>query len=364
MKVAFRVDASLLMGSGHVMRCLTFANALTSAGAECHFLCRAHPGHLLSQIESNGHSVHILHGEQNDQENASPLAHSAWLGSSQTQDAIISKEILLTLLPDWLIVDHYALDSVWEELVISCCKKLMVIDDLADRNHICDVLLDQNIGREETDYSKKVSDKCKLLIGPKYALLRPEFQYMREVSLNRRSGSQVNNLLITMGGVDKDNMTGRILEALKLCKLLPNCSINVVMGANAPWLSEVRRISESMPWPTEVHTNIADMAEKMCKSDLAIGAVGSTSWERCCLGLPTLMVILAENQVAVARHLNSIGAGYLIENGEQLSLDLVDVFSRIDEDPNFLRTMSENSAKIVNGEGCNILVDIFSSIKL
>lgn len=354
MKIAFRVDASLRIGTGHVMRCLTLADALTADGAECHFLCREHPGHLIEAVRTRGYYVHVLPPPSANisapQEASHLPAHVDWLGINWQDDARQSRAVLEDLAPDWLIVDHYALDKSWEQQGVPQACRLMVIDDLADREHSADLLLDQNLGRQAADYAELVPNNCTRLIGPRYALLRPEFARLREKSLARREQPQLKKLLITMGGVDKDNATGQVLEALASCALPRDCRIGVVMGGNAPWLGQVKAQAAAMPWPTEVDVNVSDMAERMTQADLAIGAAGSTSWERCCLGLPTLMVILAENQRIIANTLQAMGAAKLIEDSETLELAL----------PNALRTllvpvaltkMNQAAAEITDGQG-------------
>jgi len=323
-RIAFRTDASLDIGTGHVMRCLTLAEALTASGAECRFICREHPGHLIEHIRSKGYRLHALPVEEKGgayqpMDNAS-YAH--WLGSSWETDATETKAILMEQMPDWLVVDHYALDARWEQALQGSYKKLMVIDDLADRFHACDLLLDQNLGREPGDYEARVPARCRCLIGSRYALLRPEFAALRECSLQRRQTPELKRLLITMGGVDQSNATGKVLEALKACPLPFDCQITAVMGASAPWLEQVRSLAATMPWTTTVRVNISDMAQVMADSDLAIGAAGSTSWERCCLGLPTLLVILAANQEKGAIALQQKGAVSLIGKIEKALLVL------------------------------------------
>lgn len=317
MNVAFRVDASFDIGIGHVMRCLTLADALREHGANCHFICRDHPGHLLDHIRQRGFSVHALScckpvERPKDESGASQPAHAHWLGCDWTTDANQTGELLSKPQPDWLVVDHYALDTQWEQALKGHYKKLLVIDDLADRPHACDVLLDQNLGREAKDYAVLVPNHCTVLVGPHYALLRPEFAALREYSLRRREVPALKRILITMGGVDQPNATGKVLEALRDCALPADCRFTVVMGAQAPWLEQVRTLAAALPWPIEVRVNINDIAQVMADSDLAIGAAGSTSWERCCLGLPTLLVVLAENQWAGARALQTQGAALLL----------------------------------------------------
>jgi UDP-2,4-diacetamido-2,4,6-trideoxy-beta-L-altropyranose hydrolase len=215
-----------------------------------------------------------------------------------------------------LVVDHYALDEYWESRLRPFCRHLVVIDDLADRRHDCDLLLDQNLGRLPSDYLGRVPEACTLLVGPRYALLRPEFAMLRGYSLKRRSQPGLRNLLITMGGVDQSNVTCQVLEMLKQCAMPEEVRISVVMGPQAPWLAQVRECAQSMPWTTNVLVNISDMAQCMADSDLVIGAAGSTSWERCCLGVPTLMVVLAENQWPSARALQAAQAVELLGDAE------------------------------------------------
>lgn len=314
MRVFFRVDASLQIGTGHVMRCLTLAEALRERSADCRFICRRHPGNLIKEIEQRGFDVEILPYDRNwtETDAASPV-HAAWLGEDWEADAEQTKVGVGGTAADWFIVDHYALDARWERALSPHFRKLMVIDDLADRPHACDLLLDQTLGRDASDYHSLVPDGCHLLCGSQYALLRPKFADLRQYSLQRRARPALRELLITMGGVDKDNATGQVLQALRSCPLPADCRITVAMGAAAPWLDEVRNQAQDMPWPTQVLVGVSDMAQLMADSDLAIGAAGATSWERCCLGVPTIMLVLAENQRKIAEELSEAGAARLIE---------------------------------------------------
>lgn len=322
MKIVFRADASLQMGTGHVMRCLTLADTLAAAGANCRFICRVHPGNLAAFIWQRGYPVHLL-ALSAIPEQANPTAHAAWLGAGMAQDAEDTAALLSQLQPDWLIVDHYALDARWEAPQRRHVARLMAIDDLADRQHECDLLLDQNLGRLESDYDTLVPAHCTRLTGARYALLRPEFARLREYSLQRRQAGTLRALLVTMGGVDKDNATGRILQALAGSRLPHDCRITVVMGATAPWLQEVTTLAATLPWPVEVKVNVSDMAQLMADADLAIGAAGSTSWERCCLGLPTIMLVLADNQQYVADQVAEAGAALVVDGRSGLEASLL-----------------------------------------
>jgi len=320
MKAAFRVDASIQIGTGHVMRCLTLADGLRQKGARCTFVCRPHGGHLLDVISQRGHHAVELPGlDLASDTKLTDSVHAAWLGTDWETDARQTREALGGESFDWLVVDHYALDHRWEQALRPHCQKLMVIDDLADRQHDCDVLLDQNLGRSANDYRGLVKPHTATFIGPQYALLRPEFAQLRSQSLARRVEPQLKHLLITMGGVDKDNATGQVLQALTACNLPVDLRITVIMGPHAPCLVDVKQQASKMPWPTQVFVGVNEMARLMADSDFCIGAAGSTSWERCCLGLPTLLMVLADNQLMGATALEKAGAAMAVGNIQNVS---------------------------------------------
>lgn len=354
-RIAFRVDASLLIGTGHVMRCLTLADALRVEGADCLFLCRPHQGHLLALIAERGHRVAAL------PEATAPLvrspadpAHADWLGTGWAQDAEDTHEALGKWAPDLLVVDHYGLDHRWEAALRSACRRIMVMDDLADRPHDCDLLLDPSLGREPADYAALLPHDAIALLGPRFALLRPEFAQLRAESLARRAQPALRHLLITMGGVDKDDATSHILDALDDCALPPDLRITAVLGAHSPWLAKVRERAARMRAPTQVRVDVRDMARLMADSDLAIGAAGGTSWERCCLGLPTIQLVLAENQMECAEGFIRAGAVIGISSTIRVREELPALIDQLD--PNQLRHMSKQSAQICDGRGVSALI--------
>jgi UDP-2,4-diacetamido-2,4,6-trideoxy-beta-L-altropyranose hydrolase len=351
--VVFRTDAALHIGNGHLMRCLTLADALRDSGNNCHFVCRQQPGQLLDHVTQRGHQVHVLETTRQDacDDGAPVLAHAHWLGCSQHTDALQTMQIVGSLQPSLVVVDHYALDVRWERQLRSLTRHLMVIDDLADRVHDCDLLLDQNPGRQSADYAGLVPSHCRILLGPGYALLRPEFAALRKQSLARREHPALRQLLITMGGVDQDNATCRILEALQLCTLPPECRIVVVMGAHAPWLEQVRAAAAKLRWQVEIKVDVTDMAVLMLNSDLALGAAGSTSWERCCLGLPGLLLVLAANQRAVAGYLAAEQAAVVLELDANLDQQLQTTLPLVAA-PEQLRLLSQRVSAITDGTGC------------
>lgn len=363
LKVIFRTDASFQIGTGHVMRCLTLAKALRDRGAECQFICREHSGNLMELIRKQGFDAMALPVQESSPQSAGtdeqPLAHSSWLGADWRTDAEQTKIASGEMAVDWLIVDHYALDARWELALRPHFRKIMVIDDLADRSHDCDLLLDQNLGRNAIHYVDLVPDRCTILAGTEYALLRPEFAAMRAYSLARRATPQLKHLLITMGGVDKDDATGKVLDALRGCHLSADSRITVVMGQQAPWLKQVLDKAAAMPWPTEVLANVHVMAKLMADSDLAIGAAGTSAWERCCLGLPSLTMILAANQKEGAFSLQQAGAAWMIDNGADMPSSLKEKLSLLLQ-PEILEELGRASCAVTTGSGAIQLAKVLA----
>jgi UDP-2,4-diacetamido-2,4,6-trideoxy-beta-L-altropyranose hydrolase len=352
MHIAFRTDASLQIGTGHVMRCLTLADALRERGAKSTFICRPHAGHLLDFIQQRGHIAIALAPAVDTFNAPSEPSHVKWLGTDWASDAEQTRYALDDQMVDWLVVDHYALDCRWEQTLRPHTQRIMAIDDLADRPHDCDLLLDQNLGRQAKDYGGLLSNKTQTLIGPAYALLRSEFAQWREHSLQRRAQPQLRNLLITMGGVDQGNATGKVLDALISCALPADLRITVVMGPHAPWWEQVQAQAAAMPRPTQVLAGVSNMAQLMAESDLCIGAAGGSAWERCALGLPTIMLVLAANQHGGANALQAHDAALVAANSGEVISQLTALIS-MDKQSGALRKMSQNSARLTVGDGAS-----------
>lgn len=352
MKVLFRADASLTIGTGHVMRCLTLARVLSGQGAEVAFACRTHPGNLIAFIEAAGFRTHSLPlSARSDSEGP---VHAAWLGGHWQDEAEILAGLVAETGIDWVVIDHYGLDIRFETAMAEAGARIMVIDDLADRRHDCRLLLDQTFGRDEADYRPLVPADARLLCGAEFALLRPEFAAVAPASLaRRRSMPEVSRILVTLGGVDAGNVTGAILDGLAATPLPGTATIEVVLGATAPWREAVATRAATMPNRTLVHTNVTDMAGLMARADLAIGAAGSTAWERCCLGLPSLMVVIADNQRYIAQGLSQAGAAITLGQPEEpdFAARLRDAVTALLESPERLLALTEAAARITDGSG-------------
>lgn len=347
MKAVFRVDASCQIGTGHFMRCLTLADALKQHGAQIRFISRHLPEHLRGMLAARGHEFMLLDSPQNVAD-VDELAHSPWLGVSQGQDAADSIRILSDADWDWLVVDHYALDSRWGSALRQSARKILAIDDIADRRHDCDLLLDQNLYADmNSRYGGKTPSHTKLLLGPRYALLRDEFRRLHE-QVKPRKGP-VGRVLIFFGGVDADNYTGGVVEALSQ---IDGLQVDVVIGAQHPCREQIKASCAQHGFICHVQTD--RMGELMAAADLAVGAAGAASWERCCLGVPTLLVALADNQINIAKGLDLFGAGIYDGTLKTASVqNMRNSIANLLSAPDRIRMLSEKAYSLVDGQGAD-----------
>lgn len=343
-RIAFRTDANSEIGTGHVMRCLTLADELMKHGSAICFVSRAMPAHLSQMLRERGIDLYEL--PDVDTEDSDELPHSQWLQTSQRQDAIQTMDVLRGCKLDWLVVDHYALDQRWETPLRNVTNKIMVIDDLADRLHDCDVLLDQNFYQDmDTRYVGKVPSHCHLLLGPSYALLRDAFRKQRQ-HVKPRTGD-INNLLVFFGGVDAKNYTSLALEAIVASKLA--CDVNVVVGLQHPNLQDIEKLCKAHHYVCHVQTH--QMAALMAKADLAIGAGGTAMWERCCMGLPSMCISTADNQEQQVSDLMDKGFIVALQKNQDVSELIKYALLMLHDDPSCLAAMSKTVYDWVDGSG-------------
>lgn len=347
------------------MRCLTLADELRDRGAECYFICREHTGNLIGLIRGRGFVVAAIPIGSADvvPEDAMPTAHAHWLGSDWQIDAKQTLEVVQAIKPDWLVVDHYAIDARWEQRLRSARKKLMVIDDLADRKHECDLLLDQNWYGDAMSrrYQRLSPDHCVTLLGPKYALLRPEYAAIR-ASMVARKG-EIGRVLVFMGGSDPTNETAKVLTALShpdFAKL----EVDVVLGHNHPDAEGIAAQVE-LRFGTTLYRALPSLAELMMTADLMIGAGGSTTWERMCLGLPAIVIAVAANQMAT--NLALMRAGYIDFLGEMNDVsasNIAEALNRYLSDSMRLMTQSSLGQELVRGDGVSMISKLlFESLR-
>ena len=328
--ILFRCDASLSIGSGHVMRCRTLARELQRHGAEIVFLCRRQPGDLIGLLEQEFLMLALPEQALADCEGLEGRELcGAWLGCSQAHDAAQCLDALAEARigsADWLVVDHYGLDACWEEQLLvglavgAVAPKLLVIDDLADRAHQADLLLDQNFFGEATEqrYQGLLPPHCRQLLGPHYALLGPEYAQLHPLVPPR---TELRRVLVFFGGVDPANLTGRALEAL-LDPALADLAVDVVLGRQSPHRQAVEELVAHRPHTT-LHGPLPSLAGLIARADLAIGAGGATTWERACLGLPSLVVAIAANQLPFAQALDQTGHLQLLGDAASVSVERI-----------------------------------------
>jgi UDP-2,4-diacetamido-2,4,6-trideoxy-beta-L-altropyranose hydrolase len=359
MKFCFRADASLHIGSGHVIRCLTIADALAEQRHESYFICRQHQGNLIEFVRQRGYTVYVL--PESTLKNSDSLSeYQRWLGVTEQQDAQETLAILKEQPADWMIVDHYGLSIVWQGLVRQQVEHIVAIDDLANRRHDANIILDCGLANTPEDYAKLNNRKGLYLTGPSYALLRPEFRTKRLwLEQHLKSYNHKNlRILVNLGGIDKDNLTGTVLEILSRSQQRQHLSVTVVMGINAPWKKSVVELSKKLPFHSTVLINTNNMADLMVEHDLAIGAAGSTAWERCCLGLPTIMICMADNQKMIAKYLHDLGVSISLDQTElnEKLLMALQQFNQVQ-----LSAMHQKALSVTEGLGADLLLKaIFS----
>ena len=334
MKIVIRTDSSSAIGSGHLMRNLTLAAELQQAGADITFVSRELPGNLCHEAEKH-FMVHRINFSDGD-----PVI----------EDFRSTQKIIRAETPvDWLIVDHYGLEQAWESGMRGQVGHIMVIDDLANRPHDCDLLLDQNLHDPNmTGYDHLVPETCQRLLGPVYALLRPEFAQARR-SVRERNGA-FNRLLVSMGGADPHNVTTMILDAVRLINR-PGLMIDVVAGAANPNAASIGKLCAAIP-DCDFHHAAKNMAELMASADLCIGAGGSTTWERCCLGLPSLIIASSEYEMEVARTAAEAGIGKFLGRFDEVWPEMIAGELKLAlERPDLLRQWSLKGMSLVDGAG-------------
>jgi UDP-2,4-diacetamido-2,4,6-trideoxy-beta-L-altropyranose hydrolase len=336
------------------MRCCTLADGLRARGARALFVCRYLPDSLRAALETRGHDVARLDGDDANDHEPAGLEHSHWLGATQARDAEQSLRAATGYRPDWMIVDHYGIDVRWERMVRPHVARLMAIDDLADRQHDCEVLLDQNLVEDlDRRYEGRVPETCESLLGVRYALLGPAYADLRQ-SVQPRVA--VRRILIFFGGSDHHNLTGRALDAV-LSLGRHDVRVDVVVSLNGASAADVEKVAARSKTVT-CHRGLPTLAPLFASADLAIGSFGATSWERLCLGVPTLAVLMARNQREVAAALDCAGLAVCIGSTESVTVDSIaqrvsEVLSTAD-----IATWSARCMEFCDGQGTQRVIDV------
>lgn len=311
MDIVFRTDASVNIGSGHVMRCLVLAKVLMNKGHNVTFFTRPQKGDFVDYIKQQNIQVVELKRFDNVIIPKANNDYKAWLQATWLDDANDCIEKADTT--DLVIVDHYGINKEWEKHVsqsLNC--KIFIIDDLI-REHYADLILDQTFGRQRYEYIS-TANNIKVLTGSHYSLLDPRYNELRTLAEQKRNIIPQYRILVTMGAIDTPNVT---LKIMKVLTAIPNTNVTVLLSPRAPHYESVSLYCKKNPHITHIDFS-ENVASLMLEHDIAIGAPGSTSWERACLGLPSIIIPIADNQIEIAEKIAKAGAAITlsIENIE------------------------------------------------
>lgn len=364
LRLAFRVDSAPLIGIGHLMRCLALADTLKRRGHHCQFICRAHAGAYLQPLQLSGHPFSLLPAPTR------PLAADApscdWLATTMSADVDDSCDHL-PLAADWLIVDHYAIDQRWHQRFrqrFPACR-ILAIDDLADRLLDADLLLDQTVGISTERYQGLLPESCQLLLGSPFMLLRPEFSQWRPRALSRRHDQPVQRLLLSLGGTDPAGLTLPLLQQLLAQPACSALQFDVLISSSAPALAALRHFCQQQP-RVQLHVDCQAVAPLLAAADLAIGAAGSSAWERCCLGLPSIQLIIAANQREISRQLNQHGAVLSVDASHadhNACTEVVTQLLQLLHNPQLRLSLSQHAATLCDGHGSERVSDALEAFK-
>ncbi|PYE32757.1 UDP-2,4-diacetamido-2,4,6-trideoxy-beta-L-altropyranose hydrolase [Idiomarina fontislapidosi] len=351
--VFFRADASLEIGSGHVMRCLALAVALEKKGIKIFFLSRPHEGNLISFVRDKGFSVVELGLPKENTPTTN--GYEQWLGASSRADAMESLELLADIQGTvWMVTDHYGIGDSWEKAIRKRVDKVVSLDDLANRKHDCDVLIDSSFERKAADYEGLVAEGTRILTGTKYCLLRSEFGQTRQKAVQRTFELPLNRILVTLGGVDIHNITKLVISELDQSNIPDNTHLDVVIGPASPHADALQTRANQSRLRVDINQGVNNMAERLMLADLCIGAVGSSVWERCCLGCPSLVATIAANQAEGTRKLES--SGVVVSFSPLVPGELKRVVDAIDVPT--LKMLSVNGFSLVDGLGTERIVRV------
>ena len=350
MRVLVRADASALLGTGHVMRCLALAAELKSRGHQVVFVMRLLVGHITDQIQTAGFEVLTIADLSTSREDS----QAGWIEMARTpdvqrQDAEDTLACLSHQAWDWLIVDHYALGLLWHQLLGGIAQKVMVIDDQADRRLQCDVLLNQNPGAQTSHYAGLIPSDCLLLMGPHYALLRPEFSEKADVSPKREQLLTARRILVSLGGADVQGISLKVLSAMADCGLR-GPGVTVVTGVQNLHEQALGQRCRTLGYVCLKST--VKMADLMQQSHWAIGAGGVSMLERCTMGVPSITLVIAPNQKPGVEAAQAQSAVRMIDpQAPDFEGHLRRAIENLLTSPEHLAAMSKAALAICDGKG-------------
>ena len=349
MRVVFRTDASPRIGSGHLRRCLTLATELRERGAEVTFVVREHAPGWYWPLDVAGLPRHVL-SPPRQSDPAPDGDYKGWLAVSQDQDSAETRDVMGPRAA-LLIVDHYGLDDRWERQMRSQASTIMAIDDLASRRHEVDVLLDQNVAIDPTArYRGLVGPDTRLLLGPSVALLDPTFRQLRSVMPVQRLHDSAGSVLVYFGASDLLELTVPVAQGL-LRSIDRSRRVEVVVRSGSPAARELQALETHTP-QLRVWEDVPSLAGLFATCDMAVGAGGSSALERLCLGVPTVLVSVAENQLSACNAMADLGlARYLGDAAKLAPEQVVDEAVRLLGDPESKVRMAHQGQRQVDGLG-------------
>ena len=346
-KIIFiRVDSSTKIGYGHLIRCLALADTLKKS-FKINFICTNLNGNLISQICKKKFEVFRF--------NTKSQRINVKKDAEKTISIIKKHRNKKSLL----ILDSYILSQEWENRVRPYVKRLIVIDDLMDRKHSCDLIIDQNLHTQMNSlYNKSVLKNCVKLLGPDYAILRNQFIAQRKYAKIR--SLPIKNILVSFGGTDNENHTLHALTSLK--KLNSDVNVNVVTGTANIGKKIIKNFCKKN-FNYNYFEQVENMAKLMQVADLCIGSSGTTTWERCCVGLPAIAIVASNDQKDIASAVSKNKC--IINLGKIKKSDNVNYVRLMKNLKNSeLQNMSRNCMKLVDGKGAaRISKYIFSMMK-
>ena len=340
MRVLIRADASPTIGSGHIARCLTLARVLRKQGSHVAFACRQLPGHRLDALSAEGFETFALPefypGEDPQQAIESMLP---WQADIDALDLLLEDHAEF----DWIIVDHYGLDHHWQTAARRWAPRIAAVDDLATRRYSVDLLLNQNLSGLSENYTPLLPEGCRTLLGPRYAMLREEFDCPAiEIKPEAR------RVLVNFGGFDAAMQTHHAMLALVD---FPELDVDFVAGVDNPAWTQMQALAQTRPnW--RLHSFVSDFHQRMTEADLFIGAGGGTSWERAALGLPTICIAVSNNQQVNGEVMAAAGAHVFMGAREQVSVtQLRDAIGFVAGNFYLRQSLAERSRQMVDGRG-------------
>lgn len=358
LEILIRVDSSDQIGSGHAVRCLNLAKRLRSSGCNVSFITRENNSNCnFIFFESNFEVIEMARTRATFRSDViEDDEYQKWLGVSQEQDAQDTIGSIGAKLFDWIIIDHYALDYRWQDLLRERTKKIMVIDDLANRVHKCDLLLDQNFFLNMNErYSKLIPSNCKCLLGPSHLLVSEQYDRYRFAD-KLRMGS-ISRVLVFFGSADNTNQTELAITAISSLKKT-DVVFDVIVGKSNALAARIKQLCDDIE-NIRFHCQVNNMSEFIFKADFALGAGGSTLWERAKLGLPSAVTIVANNQIEATENAEKIGAivnlGFFSKVSSKSYSNILEIMIK---SPEKLQEMSHACKGLFNDSSSSDVVDL------